>query len=109
MPTYCDPSFFLIKKKGKGSKHPKLVVHVTNKFFQLLIKNNNLQVQTIMHNHKCKVLTKVRMCKDDEVQGISKDPILLTLFQNIANDNGGQNFGYCSTSCLGPWRRYAIL
>ncbi len=37
------------------------------------------------------------VCKDDEIQGNSKEPMRLILVQNIINDNGGQNFDYFFT------------
>ncbi len=38
------------------------------------------------------------VCKDDEVQGISNEPMPLAFVQNTINDNGGQNFDYCLTN-----------
>ncbi len=40
---------------------------------------------------------KVMVCKDDEIQGISKEPMPLILVQNIIGDNGGQKFDYLFT------------
>jgi len=43
------------------------------------------------------------VCKDDEIQGISKEPMPLILVQNIIDDNGGQNFDslFTTTHVLG--------
>ncbi len=41
---------------------------------------------------------KVMVCKDDEIQGISKEPMPLILVQNIIYDNGEQNFDYFFTT-----------
>ncbi len=38
------------------------------------------------------------VCKDDEVQGISNEPVPSAFVQNTINDNGGQNFDYCLTN-----------
>jgi hypothetical protein len=38
------------------------------------------------------------VCKYDEIQAISKQPMPLILVQNIIGDNGGQNFDYLFTT-----------
>jgi hypothetical protein len=38
------------------------------------------------------------LCKDDEIQCISKEPMPLILVQNIIYDNGEQNFDYFFTT-----------
>jgi hypothetical protein len=53
-----------------------------------------------MNNHKCNVLVKIMVCKDDEVQGISNEPMPLGFVQSTINDNGGQNFDYYLTNMI---------
>jgi hypothetical protein len=38
------------------------------------------------------------VCKDDEIQGISKEPMPLILVQKIIDENGEQNFDYFFTT-----------
>jgi hypothetical protein len=78
-------------------QHP--LFHVMNYLFHFLIKKEKLPThQNIMNNHKCIVLVKVMVCKNNEVQGASNEPMPSTFAQNTINDNGGQNFNYCLTN-----------
>lgn len=86
MPKYCDPSSFQLcrKKKRKGPLHLTLVVSCDEQTLPILDKKNkSFQVrQAIKNNHKCKVMAKFSICKNDVLQGISKKPTLLILVHN---------------------------